>query len=64
MRSSLYDYTLTGDKALRSVIEEYAFQALYEKVVIKRPRYTFSVSKTGELNASLSLTFPQKNCGQ
>ena len=60
IRSSLYDYTLTGDKALRSVIEEYAFQALYEKVVIKRPRYTFSVSETGELNASLSLTFPQK----
>ena len=60
IRSSLYDYTLTGDKVLRSVIEEYAFQALYEKVVIKRPRYTFSVSETGELNASLSLTFPQK----
>ena len=60
IRSSLYDYTLTGDKALRSVIEEYAFQALYEKVVIKRPRYTFSVSETDELNASLSLTFPQK----
>ena len=60
IRSSLYDYTLTGDKVLRSVIEEYAFQALYEKVVIKRPRYTFSVSETDELNASLSLTFPQK----
>ena len=60
IRSSLYDYTLTGDKVLRSVIEEYAFQALYEKVVIKRPRYTFSVSETVELNASLSLTFPQK----
>ena len=60
IRSSLYDYTLTGDKVLRSVIEEYAFQALYEKVVIKRPRYTFSVSETNELNASLSLTFPQK----
>ena len=60
IRSSLFDYTLTGDKVLRSVIEEYAFQALYEKVVIKRPRYTFSVSETGELNASLSLTFPQK----
>ena len=57
---SLYDYTLTGDKVLRSMIEEYAFQALYEKVVIKRPHYTFSVSETGELNASLSLTFPQK----
>lgn len=60
IRSSLFDYTLTGDKVLRSVIEEYAFQALYEKVVIKRPRYTFSVSETDELNASLSLTFPQK----
>ena len=59
-RSSLFDYTLTGDKVLRSVIEEYAFQSLYEKVVIKRPRYTFSVSETDELNASLSLTFPQK----
>ena len=60
IRSSLYDYTLTGDKVLRSMIEEYAFQALYEKVVIKRPRYKFSVSKTGELNTSLSLTFSQK----
>ena len=57
---TLYDYTLTGDKVLRSMIEENAFQALYEKVVIKRPHYTFSVSETGELNASLSLTFPQK----
>ena len=42
------------------MIEEYAFQALYEKVVIKSPHYTFSVSDTGELNASISLTFPQK----
>ena len=39
--SSLYDYTLTGDSVLRSVMEEYAFQALSEEPVIKRPRYTF-----------------------
>ena len=40
--SSLYDYyTLTGDSVLRSVMEEYAFQALSEELVIKRPRYTF-----------------------
>ncbi|KAB0337260.1 hypothetical protein FD755_025673, partial [Muntiacus reevesi] len=37
IRSSLYDYTLTEDKVLRSMIEEYSFQALYEEVVIKRP---------------------------
>ncbi|KAB0345990.1 hypothetical protein FD755_024359 [Muntiacus reevesi] len=60
IRSSLYDYTLTGDKVLRSMIEEYVFQALYEEVVIKRPCYTFSVSETDELNVSLSHTFPRK----
>ena len=41
IRPSLYDYTLTGDSVLRSVMEEYAFQALSEEPVIKRPRYTF-----------------------
>ena len=40
--SPLYDYyTLTGDLVLRSVMEEYAFQALSEELVIKRPHYTF-----------------------
>ena len=40
--SSLYDYyTLTGDSVLRSVMEEYAFQALSEELVIKRPCHTF-----------------------
>ena len=39
--SSLYDYTLTGDSVLRSVMETYAFQALSEGLVIKRPHYTF-----------------------
>ncbi|XP_060994106.1 heat shock transcription factor, Y-linked-like [Dama dama] len=60
IRSSLYDCTLTGDKVLRSMVEEYAFQALYEEVVIKRPRYTFSVSETDEVNAPLPPGFPQK----
>ncbi|XP_055270829.1 heat shock transcription factor, Y-linked-like [Moschus berezovskii] len=56
----LYDYTLSGDLVLRSLIEEYAFQALSEEVLMKRPRYTFFVSETGELNDFLPLTFPQK----
>ncbi|XP_055284370.1 heat shock transcription factor, Y-linked-like [Moschus berezovskii] len=56
----LYDYTLAGDSVLRSLIEEYAFQALSEEVLMKRPCYTFSVSETGELNDFLPLTFPQK----
>ena len=41
IRSALYDYTLTGDLVLRSVMEEYAFQALSEELVIKSPRYAF-----------------------
>ena len=51
--SSLYDYT-TGDSALRSMIEEYAFQALSEDLVIKRPHYTYSVSETDDVNDFLS----------
>ena len=60
IRSSLYDYTLTRDSVLRSMIEEYAFQALSEDLVIKRPCYKYSVSETDEVNTFLSLTFPQK----
>ena len=51
---SLYDYTLTRDSVLRSMIEEYAFQALSEDLVIKRLCYTNSVSETDELNDFLS----------
>ena len=60
VKSPLCDYTLTEDSVLRSMIEENAFQALFEEVVIKMPRYKFSVSETDELNDFLSLTFPQK----
>ena len=60
IRSSLYDYTLAGDSILRSMIEEYAFQALSEDLVIKRPHCTYSVSETDDANDFLSLTFPQK----
>ncbi|KAB0337875.1 hypothetical protein FD755_025433 [Muntiacus reevesi] len=60
IRSPLCDYTLTEDSVLRSIIEEAAFQALFEEVVVKMPRYTFSVSETDGLNDFLSLNFPQK----
>ena len=60
IRSSLYDCTLPRDLVLRSMIEEYAFQALSEDLVIKRPCYKYSVSETDEVNNFLSLTFPQK----
>ncbi|KAM9669110.1 heat shock transcription factor, Y-linked-like [Dama dama] len=60
IRSPLCDYTHTEDSVLRSIIEEAAFQALFEEVVLKMPRYTFSVSETDELNDFLSLNFPQK----
>ena len=60
IRSSLYDYTLTRDLVLRSMIEEYAFQALSEELLINRPCYKYSVSETDEVNTFLSLTFPQK----
>ncbi|MEQ5117564.1 hypothetical protein, partial [Morganella morganii] len=59
IRSYWYDYT-TGDSVLRSMIEEYAFQALAEDLVIKRPHYTYSVSETDDVNDFLLLTFPQK----
>ncbi|CAM9160695.1 unnamed protein product [Rangifer tarandus platyrhynchus] len=60
IRSPLCDYTLTEDSVLRSMIEEAAFQALCEEVVIKMPHYTFSISETDELNDFISLNFPQK----
>ena len=48
IRSSLFDYTLTRDLVLRSMIEEYALQALSEDLVINRPFYKYSVSETDE----------------
>ncbi|CAM9157099.1 unnamed protein product [Rangifer tarandus platyrhynchus] len=42
------------------MIEEAAFQALCEEVVIKMPHYTFSISETDELNDFISRNFPQK----
>ena len=58
--SSLYDYTLPRDSVLRSMIEEYTFQALSEDLVINRPCYKYSLSETDEVNDFLTLTFPQK----
>uniref|UniRef100_A0A8C6FNI7 HSF-type DNA-binding domain-containing protein n=1 Tax=Moschus moschiferus TaxID=68415 RepID=A0A8C6FNI7_MOSMO len=60
LKPPLCDYTLTEDSVLRSKIEEDAFQDLFEEVVIKIPRYTFSVSETDELDYFLALNFPQK----
>ena len=60
IRSPLCDYTLTEHSVLRSMVEEAAFQALFEEVVTKRPHYTCSVSETDELNNFISLNFPQK----
>ena len=56
---SLYDYTITGDTVLRSMIEKYSFQALSEEVVIKG-HATHIMSLKHKLNDFLSLTFPQK----
>ena len=58
-RSPLYDYIVTGESVLRSMIEEYVFQTLSEDLVIKRPCYTYSVSETDELNDFLLFTFSQ-----
>ncbi|XP_066214300.1 heat shock transcription factor, Y-linked-like [Saccopteryx leptura] len=61
IRSPLSDDTYTGDLALRSLIEENAFQALCcEGTLIKRPHYTFGVSEPDEVNDFLSMTFPRK----
>ncbi|XP_077003298.1 heat shock transcription factor, Y-linked-like isoform X2 [Tamandua tetradactyla] len=60
IRSPLSDHTCTRDSDLRSMIEESAFQALLEVSLIKRPRYTFCVSKPDEDDDFLSLTFPRK----
>ena len=59
-RSPLYDYIVTGESVLRSMIEEYVFQTLSEDLVIKRSYYRYSVSETYEVNDFLSFTFPQK----
>ncbi|MXQ99443.1 hypothetical protein E5288_WYG013486 [Bos mutus] len=57
IRSSLYDYTLTRDLVLRSMIEEYDFQALSEDLVIKRPCYKYSVPETDELHTYYNRNF-------
>ncbi|XP_054567078.1 heat shock transcription factor, Y-linked [Eptesicus fuscus] len=59
-RSALCDHTYPEDSELRSMIEEYAFQALCEETLIKRPRYTFCASEPDEDNDFLSMTFPRK----
>ncbi|XP_032635710.1 heat shock transcription factor, Y-linked-like [Chelonoidis abingdonii] len=55
----LCDKTATGDSALRSIIEENAFQVLSDGPWIKRPRLLCDDSST-EDNDFLSLTFPKK----
>ncbi|CAM5140960.1 unnamed protein product [Eretmochelys imbricata] len=55
----LCDKTATGDSALRSIIEENAFQALNDGPWVKRPRLLCDDSST-EDNDFLSLTFPKK----
>lgn len=41
-------------------MKEYAFQALAEDLVIKRPHYTYSVSETDDVNDFLLLTFHKR----
>uniref|UniRef100_A0A674KH79 Heat shock transcription factor, Y-linked-like n=1 Tax=Terrapene triunguis TaxID=2587831 RepID=A0A674KH79_9SAUR len=55
----LCDKTATGDSALRSLIEENAFQVLSDAPWVKRPRLLCDDSST-EDNDFLSLTFPKK----
>ncbi|XP_036126984.1 heat shock transcription factor, Y-linked-like [Molossus molossus] len=60
IQSALCDHTYPGDLELRSMIEEYAFQALCEETLIERPTYTFCDSEQDEDNAFCSMTFPRK----
>ncbi|XP_056665931.1 heat shock transcription factor, Y-linked-like [Monodelphis domestica] len=54
------EQTSSGDSDLRSLIEENAFQALTERPLIKRPRFTLCDVGSVEDNDFLSLTFPKK----
>uniref|UniRef100_A0A8D2L2T5 HSF-type DNA-binding domain-containing protein n=1 Tax=Varanus komodoensis TaxID=61221 RepID=A0A8D2L2T5_VARKO len=56
----LHDKTAAGDSALRSMIEENAFQALSDGPWAKRPRLALSDEGSLEDNDFLSLTFPKK----
>ncbi|XP_006137863.1 heat shock transcription factor, Y-linked-like [Pelodiscus sinensis] len=56
----LCDKTAAGDSALRSIIEENAFQALSDGPWVKRPRLTLCEDNSTEDNDFLSLTFPKK----
>nr|XP_056715317.1 heat shock transcription factor, Y-linked-like [Euleptes europaea] len=58
--SSLHNKTAAGDSALRSMIEENAFQALNDGPWAKRPRLALSDDGSLEDNDFLSLTFPKK----
>ncbi|XP_043830645.1 heat shock transcription factor, Y-linked-like [Dromiciops gliroides] len=54
------EQTSAVDSDLRSLIEENAFQALTERPLIKRPRFTLCDVGSVEENDFLSLTFPKK----
>ncbi|XP_063169628.1 heat shock transcription factor, Y-linked-like [Candoia aspera] len=56
----LHDKTAAGDFALRSMIEENAFQALSDGPWAKRPRLALCEEGALEDNDFLSLTFPKK----
>ncbi|XP_060105618.1 heat shock transcription factor, Y-linked-like [Heteronotia binoei] len=56
----LHDKIAAGDSALRSMIEENAFQVLNDGPWVKRPRLTLSEDNSVEDNDFLSLTFPKK----
>lgn len=56
----VHDKTAAGDFALRSMIEENAFQALSDGPWAKRPRLSLCEEAGLEDNDFLSLTFPKK----
>uniref|UniRef100_A0A670YWD6 HSF-type DNA-binding domain-containing protein n=1 Tax=Pseudonaja textilis TaxID=8673 RepID=A0A670YWD6_PSETE len=56
----LHDKTAAGDFALRSMLEENAFQALSDGPWAKRPRLSLCEEVGLEDNDFLSLTFPKK----
>ncbi|KAG8144620.1 hypothetical protein E2320_013095 [Naja naja] len=56
----LHDKTAAGDFALRSMLEENAFQALSDGPWAKRPRLSLCEEAGLEDNDFLSLTFPKK----
>lgn len=56
----LHDKTAAGDSALRSMLEENAFQALNDGPWVKRPRLAVCDDGSLEDNDFLSLTFPKK----